>query len=139
MAFSKQVISWSLRATKRTAEVHQAVALEGFRILKRRSPVKTGRFRANWRVGLNSPDLTADDSVTKSRFGDEPNANELRAARSVIRKAKIDDDILMTNSLPYAKKLNEGSSTMAPAGIIPLAHAELLALFPGIGRFRTGR
>jgi len=137
--FNNSVISWSLKANKRTEEIHQEVATEGFRILKRRSPVKSGRFRANWRVGLNSPDLTADDSFTTSQYGDEPNQNEMKEARRVIRKAKVKDKILLTNALPYAKNIERGDSKMAPHGVIELSHLELKAIYPAIAARLTRR
>ena len=139
--FNSAVVSWAIQTNDRMEGVYKEVALEGMKIVKRRSPVKTGRFRANWRMGINSPDLTADeDTFTRSKFGDEPNENELRESRSVLRKLKLKDKVFISNALKYAAKIEGGSSDMAPAGVVTLSHAELQAAYPGIvGRFLTGR
>jgi hypothetical protein len=140
--FSSKVVSWALKTNERAEGVLQEVALEGFKILKRRSPVKSSRYRANWRVGLNSPNTTVDvDARTRSKFGDEPNENELKDARRVLARAKVKDKVILSNSLPYAKKIELGlSQTMAPQGVVSLSHDELQARYPQIvGRFLTGR
>lgn len=138
--FSSSVIGWGFKTTNQMEEIYREAGLEGFRILKRRSPVDTGNFRANWRVGLNAPDLTTDESVTRSQFGDEPNNNEMRPARSVLHKAKLKDTIFETNALPFALKIERGlSKSMAPQGVVALGLEELRLRFPSIARSVTRR
>lgn len=85
--------------------VLRKIAFDAFLGLLLRSPVDTGRFQANWRIGINKPDLTTDESTTT------PDGSEINVA-------KWGDTIHMTNNLPYARPLEDGSSSQAPAGIV---------------------
>ena len=137
--FASAVTGWALKVTAQLEERFQETALTGYSILKRRSPVDTGNYRSNWRAGLNSPNLLDDEeSFTLSKFGDEPNQNELKDAKRVIRKAKLKDVVYLTNNRPFAGKIERGlSTTMAPQGVLRLSYEELKLRFPSLGRFRA--
>jgi hypothetical protein len=76
------------------------------------TPVDTGRARANWLPSLNSPD------TRQVQPGQKPNLEKS------ISSYKISDKILITNNLPYIRKLNDGSSKQAPAGFVDAAIAK---------------
>lgn len=73
------------------------------------TPVDTGRARSNWISSLNTPDVRIVEP------GTVPNIP------GVAEKYTLSDTILITNSLPYIKPLNEGHSKQAPAGFVELA------------------
>lgn len=80
--------------------------------LDERSPVDTGRFRANWNYGLGAPDLSTSMATDK--------AGGATASRII---AQIPDNAagqvhFLSNSLPYAQRLENGWSKQAPAGIL---------------------
>jgi hypothetical protein len=75
------------------------------------TPVDTGRARANWQPSLNTP------ATGTLQPGQKPDAAQVAAAY------KIADQILITNNLPYIRRLNEGSSKQAPAGFVDEAIA----------------
>lgn len=96
------------------------VDIDGSLVAK--SPVDTGRFRANWMIGNG-----AIDSQTFERF-DAPN-NAIR-----INTININGQIIyITNSLPYARRLENGYSQQAPAGFVRITLAEVNSMANRIG------
>lgn len=87
----------------------RAVALVVDAELVAATPVDTGRARANWNPSLNEPDTTIH----------EP--NQKKAISPIAAAFKLTDTILISNNLPYIKRLNEGSSKQAPAGFVDMA------------------
>jgi len=91
------------------------VGLKILRILTIVSPVDTGRFKANWRIGIASPDSRP------TRRTDKGGGRTFREGEGKIKKAKQGSTLFISNNLPYAKRLNEGSSTQAPANFVEQA------------------
>ena len=91
------------------------VALKILRILTIVSPVDTGRFKANWRVGIASRDTRA------TRQQDKSGGPTFGKGASKIQRAKRGATLFISNNLPYAKRLNEGSSQQAPANFVEQA------------------
>ncbi len=87
--------------------INQVVILE--------TPVKSGHARANWQIGLVAP-------ITKE-IDDEDKAGAATIARNntLIRARTNKVDIILSNNVPYINRLNEGSSSQAPAGFVQLA------------------
>ncbi len=84
-----------------------------------RSPVDEGRFRAEWRVRLNQPDLSTDDegAVSVVVAGSPPTSSELAKLIGPTRRIKPGDYAWITNNLPYADFLERGGSDQAPDGV----------------------
>lgn len=79
-----------------------------------RSPVDTGRFRANWRCSIGGPDTSTSSSTDRS------GSSTLAAAVGTINAYKTGDTIWLLNSLPYARRLEDGWSKQAPGGMVRL-------------------
>lgn len=92
------------------------------------SPVLTGRFAASHRAALNGIDSSVAPrnpagSKRPYRFqGFSPIAR-------VLSSFKLGDRITITNSLDYAKDLEEGASPKAPFGVFGIAVAAVKAKF----------
>jgi hypothetical protein len=87
-----------------------------------KSPVDTGRFRANWILGNGMIDAS-----TYERFEASNNA-------PAIMSIKVNGQtISITNSLPYASRLETGWSKQAPAGMVRLTLAEVNSMANKIG------
>lgn len=85
-----------------------------FRAAVKLSPVYTGAFRASWRVSYN---IVRDD-VTAGRTP----VNPIRGASFRWPKGfKLGDDVIISNSQPYALLLEYGHSLQAPFGVLRLA------------------
>lgn len=90
--------------------------------LSERSPVDTGRFKANWIVGNGTYSTSTTDNLSSEPFGEYDNQNAF-----VINEIKVNGQtIYITNSLPYAKRLETGhSKTQARFGMVGLTLAEV--------------
>ena len=83
------------------------------------SPVDTGRFRSNWRVGLGAPVKGEIEAHAPGQDGSTASANTqavLDHAQGEISKRQPGQTIWISNPLPYGPRLNNGSSSQAPAG-----------------------
>lgn len=99
------------------------VMLEAFTGVVRMSPVDTGRFRGNWMVGYGSPSA---ERGTEDRSGGATTARIV----SEITTAKLGiSSIFLTNNLPYAIELENGSSTQAPSGMVGVTLARINAKY----------
>lgn len=76
-----------------------------------RSPVDTGRFRANNQVSIGSPDYGSSADV------DMAGGKTFQQGSAVIAQGKPYSVIYIQNNLPYAVPLENGHSKQAPAGI----------------------
>ena len=94
-------------ARKATADVFRAVVL--------RSPVDTGRFRANWNVNYGAPLYATTDSTDKSRGVAEANKGLTLPVGGVV---------YLSNGLPYARRLEYGYSKQAPGGMVRVSAQE---------------
>lgn len=103
------------KAEARINLVVRKATFDAFASAVRRSPVDTGRFRANWNVASGSWDPSTSESTAATR------------AESEIRKAlsfPAGGVVYLTNSLPYAVRLEDGWSKQAPSGMVRITAVE---------------
>lgn len=90
------------------------IAGQIFRAAVRFSPVYSGAFRASWRVSFNVP-----------RQDTTPGRSQVAPIRGAAFRwptgFKLGDDVIISNNLPYATLIEEGSSKQAPYGVLKLA------------------
>lgn len=98
--------------------------------LVERSPVDTGRFKANWMVGNGKVNSDTGSGFSNAPYGTYDNQNALE-----INLIKVNGQtIYITNSLPYAKALETGHSKIqAPFGVVGLTLAEVNSVANKIG------
>lgn len=124
--FAADITRFVQRTGLRADVVLRKLALDGLQGLLLKSPVDTGRFRGNWRVGINVVhDSEIDRNAKQGGLADE---------QATIATAKFGDTINITNNLPYAKRLEDGWSQQAPNGVLSLTFQELKSGFAGIAR-----
>lgn len=100
-----------------TETVARKLMLQLFSAVVSRSPVDTGRFRANWNVSLGVPNYETTDSTAESRS---------RAQVQGVMMVALNRVVYLSNGLPYAAKLEyDGWSKQAPAGMVRVTMAEL--------------
>lgn len=117
-SFSLNIREWCEKAKDRADLVVRKVALDmGTRVVMR-SPVDTGRFRANWQYGVGQPNPTVLEAV------DKEGATTIARIAAGSATARLGDVIYLSNSLPYALRLEAGWSQRAPAGMVGLTVAE---------------
>jgi hypothetical protein len=85
-----------------------------------RSPVDTGLFKNNWFTALNTPSQKITARIGGA-FG-EPQSNSVDDAIGI--KFNIGETLFLTNSLPYADRLEYGWSDQAPQGMVRISAGE---------------
>jgi hypothetical protein len=120
-AFSKLIKA----SEKKVEEVVKDVAVDLVVNLVVRSPVDSGRFRKNWNVAINEINYQTDFEVQNTA---------VQRSVKVVENYRLGDTINITNSLPYAARLEyEGWSKQAPDGMVMLTLLE----YPQIMRRRA--
>ena len=98
--------------------VVRKTALELQSSMIRMSPVGVGTFRGNWQAGIGSINTTTTDAA---------NSDALGRSTTVLQGWKAGQTIYLTNSMPYARRLEFGWSKQAPAGMVRLSVQNLEA------------
>lgn len=92
--------------------------------LVKRSPVDTGRFRANWQITYNHIPMYALNEYDKS--GEKTIASGIRTANVLpLGRGGAVTTIYFSNMLIYANALEYGHSQQAPAGVLGLVAIRL--------------
>ena len=98
--------------------VARKATLDVFRAAVLRSPVDTGRFRANWNVSYGAPSYVTTFVAVESRGA---------AQAELALTLPVGGVVYLANGLPYARRLEYGYSNQAPAGMVRLAAQEFAA------------
>ena len=78
-----------------------------------------GRFRANWQYGSNAMNLTTTEKI------DKDGSSTISALVGAVDENAVGMKHYLTNSLPYAMRLEEGWSVrQAPSGMVGLTVLE---------------
>lgn len=87
------------------------------------SPVRSGRFRGNWQYGT--------DAINTSISGadDKSGRTSLNRIQAGVRGWVPGQTMYLTNSLPYAQRLESGWSGQAPAGMVKVTIANFQSHF----------
>jgi uncharacterized protein CbrC (UPF0167 family) len=118
MSFTGDLSKFTDAVEKNHNTVVKKVSFDMASKIIKRTPVDTGRAKANWHVELNNQRMfTTDDTDTRG-------ASTIAEAASEINKVKIGDSVYITNNLPYIEELENGSSQQAPAGMVKVTAAE---------------
>ncbi len=107
--FSIPLAALAARSQASMETVVRRVTLDIYTRAVQRSPVDTGRFRANWNISYGTPDVTFTDATNQSR-----SLSQLAKTASL----PVGGVSFLANGLPYANELEFGSSKQAPMGMI---------------------
>lgn len=123
--FNKEVDAFSKGLTQvQLTAFQKKIALEAIKRIVEKTPVDTGRARANWQVTIGNP---TEDVL---EVEDQDGSNTISKGSSVITTVGLFDVIWISNNVDYIRFLEEGSSTQAPEGMVALTFEELLGIFP---------
>lgn len=125
MSFSLDLSRLVAKANGQTELVVRKVMLEAFRGVVMKTPVLTGRARANWTVGHGSPSTATSESTDRS------GGSTIGKIASEVQTAKIGDSmsIYLTNALVYVPRLEYGYSKQSPAGMVRVTLAEITSRY----------
>jgi len=123
VADSPQVFALDLqkfidKAKAAPRDVVRKIGIDIATSLINKSPVDTGRFKANWNVSFGYVDPLTTPSTDKG------GGRTRERIRIQLNGWQGGDTIYLTNSLPYAIPLEYGHSKQAPLGMVRLTVTE---------------
>lgn len=104
------------------ALIAMKIAMEALNRVVMKSPVDTGRFRANWTVAVGRQDLSTTEETDKS------GTVTIAKGSQIILGQKGPAVIWLSNNLLYAQALENGHSKQAPMGMVALTYNELMQI-----------
>lgn len=113
MSAGDAVNKWSKKVRNLLDRTQQKFVAEAFYGLIRRSPIKTGRYRASHRIGVDAMDTSVEPvrtTLSTLSIGAAPTSEEVTYLSAMLKKVKFGTRVILSNSLVYAKKLEAGSS-----------------------------
>ena len=114
MGWKNPPINFGFKVLEDADDFSKKVAGEVLQQVVTRSPVDSGAFRGNHRVSVGSVDTTADKSQTE-------NTAIQRGVATIQAGGGIGKIVYISNSLPYATKIEFGHSMQAPNGVYALS------------------
>lgn len=128
MSFAIDLEKFTEAVEKNHNTVMKKVSFDMAKKIIKRTPVDTGRAKANWHVELNNQKTFARDETDKT------GASTTAEVMARISKTKIGDSVFITNNLPYIEALENGHSDQAPAGMVKVTIAEFKRTVEAAGR-----
>ena len=111
-SIADQIRTIASRSNKKTETVVRETIFRLGQSIILMTPADTGRAKANWLHGIGS--YTQQQLETMDNSG----SVSINALSQGVGNIDIGQDFYFTNSLPYAKKLEDGSSLQAPVGMV---------------------
>jgi hypothetical protein len=113
------------------SDLKRHVALDLLTRVVERTPVDTGRARANWQVSINGPTTAPIRYTRASHIAAERNERSVynqtvEQGSEVIETVQEGESIWLTNNLPYIEVLEQGDhSKQNTEGIVAISVAEV--------------
>lgn len=124
--FAKSLEKLGEYATTSVEQVIRKSCIDLYRMIIERTPVDTGRAKANWQISTTDSDSTLSE---KDGF----TFNELKGIiESEISDFKFelhDNQVVIYNNLEYIEYLESGTSGQAPYGMVSLSLVEFNNFF----------
>ena len=111
MSFKHDLSKFKKKTTRMTEQVFKGTVISLFGKIVARTPVDTGRLSNSWRPTVNRPSKSSQKASPAAIF-------------KTVSNAKLGDSIYLVNNLPYAQKIEAGSSKQAPTGMVRVTVAE---------------
>lgn len=120
--FSIGIKLWTDKVEKRLNRILQKIEYNMLVQVVYLSPVKTGLFRGNWQVMINT---VWPGTIAKT---DKNGSRTIAAGNKVIKTKDPGDITYIINNLPYARRLEYGWSKQAPGGMVRIVSAQFKAV-----------
>lgn len=118
MSFADQIAAFTKKAAERQTQVLQGTVREVGERLVQRTPVDQGEARSNWQASVNSPVAIHTPDL------DPTGAGAIADISRTAKAAKMGDAVYILNPAPHIKKLEDGHSKQAPAGMVAVTVVE---------------
>lgn len=127
-SFGLQLGAFAKKAGGNCDLVVRKVAVEATARIVRRTPVDTGRARANWTVTVGRPSYATTEGFDKA------GAATIAAAATAVAGFRCGPSVWIANGLPYIERLETGWSTQAPSGMVGLTVIEFQGMVNAAAR-----
>lgn len=121
MGFTADLKRFSDKAEKDMNRFCRLIALDLHKRVVTRSPVDTGRFKANNQVSLNG--LPSDSQLSVDKGG----GATITSGSNEIARFNLGDTIFLYNNVAYAMRLEFGHSKQAPTGIYRISLKDVVS------------
>lgn len=111
--FKRQMKEVEKKISDAIEKTMRATALEMFSEIVLKTPVDTGRLRSNWQASLNNPIGSKLDGVDYAG-----NNTIIRGGGKINSYTLKDSSIWFANNMPYASRIENGSSRQRPEGMV---------------------
>lgn len=129
--FTMDFSSFAIRTKEQMRRVVKKVVLDLYSDVIRRSPVDTGRFRANHQIDLNNMNATTIMEFKGKGKKAQVTFPAPNAAQGVgkLEAYELGETVFIYNNVEYAMELEFGHSQQAPQGVYRMAVMDLVARF----------
>ena len=114
MSFTSATKDFNLQFIDGAEDTMRGTTIKLWTAVIKESPVKDGRFRANWFATGARP----SSRVTPKKKVEDSEDKTLANATNKVLKQKDASTFTLTNNLPYAQRLEYGYSDQARAGVV---------------------
>ena len=125
-SFAMDISRFAAKAKGNTELVIRKISMEAFKRVILKTPVDTGRARANWSCTVGSMSNYSTSDTDKS------GGATISAASSVVDSWSCKGSVFLTNNVEYILPLEYGHSKQFPNGMVRITAAEMLFWSRGI-------
>ncbi len=104
-------------------DAQRTLCHNGLKGLVMKTPVRTGRARGGWQVGINQRSAGQVERL------DKDGTTTIEAGQAEIEKVQAFEVCYITNNVHYILKLEDGGSQQAANGMLSVTVEELVASF----------
>lgn len=123
MSFTLDLTRFTKKADADMVAVVQKISMEAFKRIILRTPVDTGRARANWGCTIGKP-RTAMQIESTDKTGGATTA----AMVNTVQGFNADGSVFLVNNVPYIHELEKGSSQKSPQGMVGVTLIEMIGI-----------
>jgi hypothetical protein len=130
-SFSVDLAKFGQKAIDNSEKIVRKIAFDMHRKIVERTPVDTGRAKANNQISVGSVPSSTTESKDTTPLG-QAGAGTLSAANISADKFKLGDTIFLYNNVEYILSLEYGHSKQAPAGMFRITFEEVVQHLGGV-------
>jgi len=139
--FARRIRERGRQVEEGVNEIVKKTAIVADREVVLSTPVDTGRARSNWLLSLGGPSTSEIEAYAQGKGGSSGTANANAAmaqAQAAVQARRPEQDVYISNNVPYIGRLNDGWSAQAPAGFVQAAVQRAAAAIRNMRVFRRG-
>jgi len=122
-SFSNDLNKFTLKLKNGNKKTIRATAMQAYKMVTENTPVASGRAKGNWFIGVDAPNRDVTKRFSRKPYGVP--AAEYRVQNEVSKIKGTQNNVYISNNLPYIMRLETGYSRQAPAGMVAITVEQL--------------